>query len=367
MIIDKEFQSLMPLLQKEEREKLEENIKKEGVRESLIIWNDILIDGYNRKEIADKLKIKYKIKRIKLKDRPEAILWIINNQLGRRNLSSYDRTRLALKYKEILKSIAERNQKNPFKNYNKFSTGNEGVSHIYDKGRVDEKIGEIAKVSRNIVRKVEFIEQYANKDQKQRLSTQQDSINKVYHEIKKEITKEIKVKNLPKEEFDIVYADPPWKYQFSETNERSIETHYPPMTLENIKKLNIKTSKNAILFLWATAPKLKEALEVLESWGYEYKTCAVWDKEMIGMGYWFRGQHELLLLGVKGKISPPESKNRFSSVIKSKRTLHSKKPIEVYEMIEKMFPNKKYLELFARENDRPYWTCWGLEYEDNKR
>lgn len=77
------------------------------------------------------------------------------------------------------------------------------------------------------------------------------------------------------------------------------------MELEEIKTLSIPSADNAVLFLWATAPKLKEALEVMEAWGFEYRTNAVWDKEIIGMGYWFRGQHELLLVGVKGEFSPP--------------------------------------------------------------
>ncbi|MGB9846678.1 MAG: MT-A70 family methyltransferase, partial [Desulfotomaculales bacterium] len=91
-----------------------------------------------------------------------------------------------------------------------------------------------------------------------------------------------------------------------------------------------------------------------------YRTCAVWDKEVKGMGYWFRIQHELLLLGIKGDFPPPEVKNRFDSVIRSQREKHSKKPEIVYEMIEKMFPGRSYLELFAR-NTRPGWASWGNE------
>jgi len=165
---------------------------------------------------------------------------------------------------------------------------------------------------------------------------------------------------LPEDEYNIVYADPPWRYDFAETSSREIENQYPTMELEDIKMLNVPSADNSVLLLWATAPKLKEAFAVMESWGFTYKTCAVWDKEKIGMGYWFRGQHELLLVGTKGACSPPLPENRFSSVIREARTQHSKKPAIVQDMIEQMFPNGKYLELFCRV-PRQGWAAWGNE------
>lgn len=166
--------------------------------------------------------------------------------------------------------------------------------------------------------------------------------------------------DLPQGEYDVILADPPWRYEFSETNMRAIENQYPTMELETINRLDIPAAESAVLFLWATAPKLEEAMQVLNAWGFTYRTCAVWDKEKIGMGYWFRGQHELLLVGVKGNYSVPLPANRHSSVIRFPRSEHSKKPVEVYEIIERMFPHGKYIELFAR-NQRPGWGNWGLE------
>jgi len=79
------------------------------------------------------------------------------------------------------------------------------------------------------------------------------------------------------------------------------------------------------------------------------------------MGYYFRGQHELLLIGTKGNISPPQPENRRSSVISVPRTKHSKKPECVYRMIEKMYPHGVYLELFARSKYSENWDVWGNE------
>ena len=110
---------------------------------------------------------------------------------------------------------------------------------------------------------------------------------------KREIKMKVDIFNTDKK-YNIIYADPPWRYDFSKSNNRKIENQYPTMTVDEICNLPIPTSKNAVLYLWATAPKLLEALKVMKAWGFEYKTNAVWDKDAIGMGFWFRGQHELL-------------------------------------------------------------------------
>ena len=158
--------------------------------------------------------------------------------------------------------------------------------------------------------------------------------------------------------YQIIYADPPWRYNFSNTKNREIENHYDTMTLEDIKNINVPSDDNCILYLWATAPKLLEAIEVMKSWGFTYKTQSIWDKEIIGMGYWWRGQHEILMVGVKGKMSPPEQCNRESSVYREKRTKHSKKPMHYKLFIERSFPNTKKLEMFARQKTLG-WDVWG--------
>lgn len=165
---------------------------------------------------------------------------------------------------------------------------------------------------------------------------------------------------IPEGKFDVILADPPWRYEFSETQSREIENQYPTMDLEAIKALKIPADANAILFLWATSPKLYEALQVMEAWGFTYRTGFVWDKEVIGMGYWVRVQHEHLLIGVKGSVPAPEPDRRYPSVIRHRREGHSEKPDVVYGMIERMYPNGKYLECFAR-GTRSRWTSWGNE------
>lgn len=171
---------------------------------------------------------------------------------------------------------------------------------------------------------------------------------------------------LPDEDYGVIYADPPWRYDHSKTDSRKIENQYPTMGLDEICALPVPefSADDCVLFLWATSPKLAESMQVVTSWGFTYRTCAVWDKERIGMGYYFRQQHELLLVATKGSPGTPEPQHRISSVIRSRRdTKHSKKPVEVYETIEAMYPNVKRIEVFARET-RTGWDCYGNEVND---
>ena len=158
--------------------------------------------------------------------------------------------------------------------------------------------------------------------------------------------------------YDLIYADPPWRYEHCASNSRKIENKYPTMNLDEIKNLKFECEDNAMLFMWTTAPKLEESLEVMRSWGFVYRSCAIWDKGSIGMGYYFRIQHEILLIGMKGKVKTPLPKNRISSILKFKKTKHSAKPLYIYTLLERMYPDAKKLELFSRYK-REGWDCWG--------
>jgi N6-adenosine-specific RNA methylase IME4 len=167
--------------------------------------------------------------------------------------------------------------------------------------------------------------------------------------------------SLPEGKFCVIYADPPWKYDFSQSDSRKIENQYPTMELDAICNLPIANmaSDDCVLFLWATSPKLVEAMQVVFAWGFTYKTCAVWVKDKIGMGYYFRQRHELLLVATKGNPSPPPPSERPDSVMEYPRGEHSAKPPEVQDLIDGMYPDLSKVELFARNNDRKGWVTWG--------
>lgn len=160
--------------------------------------------------------------------------------------------------------------------------------------------------------------------------------------------------------FNVIYADPPWRYEYIETESRAIENQYPTMTLDEICALPVDNiaADDCVLLMWATSPKLSEAMQVLEAWGFNYRTCMVWVKDKIGMGYYARQQHELLLIAARGELPTPLPENRPPSVFYGERTEHSRKPQTVYELIERMYPEYERVELFAR-NRRDGWQAWG--------
>jgi N6-adenosine-specific RNA methylase IME4 len=163
--------------------------------------------------------------------------------------------------------------------------------------------------------------------------------------------------------YRLLYVDPPWQYEHIVTESRAIENQYPTMELDAIKALEVPAAEDAVLFLWATSPKLAEAIDVIRAWDFDYRTSAVWDKEVIGMGYYFRQQHELLLVAARGALPVPAPSDRVSSVIRARRQAHSQKPEIVYDVLEAMYPTFGELdrvELFQRA-PRAGWAGWGNE------
>ena len=150
--------------------------------------------------------------------------------------------------------------------------------------------------------------------------------------------------------YQIVYADPPWRYNHGDIPTGGVNKHYKTMAIEEICALPVPCDKNAILFLWATTALLPEALNVMQAWGFNYKSSLIWDKVKMGVGYWFRGQHEFLLVGVRGKVKPPPSNMRIASVFREPRTTHSRKPDMVRNYISKWYPDAERIEMFARDN-----------------
>lgn len=178
-------------------------------------------------------------------------------------------------------------------------------------------------------------------------------------EYKRRQQAEIALANEP-EKFQVILADPAWEYDFSLSSSREIDNQYKPSTLAEMARLKVPAADDCVLFIWATSPKLREALELIEAWGFDYKTCMVWIKDKIGMGYYARQKHELLLIAGKGSLHLPDENKRPESVFYADRTDHSEKPLIVYELIESMYPTFKKLEMFARMS-REGWSAWGDE------
>tara|TARA_E500000305_G_C3911388_1_gene183572 strand:- start:166 stop:681 length:516 start_codon:yes stop_codon:yes gene_type:complete len=167
----------------------------------------------------------------------------------------------------------------------------------------------------------------------------------------------------PNKKYRTIYADPPWNEVGGGKIKRGADRHYSLMKTADIKALPVQdiADDECWLYMWVTNNYLKDGLDIMEHWGFRYVTNIVWAKTSFGLGYYFRGQHEICLFGVKGKLKP-QVRNESTLILKPKDK-HSKKPEEFYEKIENV-SHAPYIELFAR-NIRDGWDSWGNEVENN--
>lgn len=178
-----------------------------------------------------------------------------------------------------------------------------------------------------------------------------------------------------KSKFPTILADPPW--QFSNRTGKMAPEHkrlnrYETMELADICAMPVAelAADTAHLYLWVPNALLAEGLAVMQAWGFEYKTNIIWEKvrkdggpDGRGVGFYFRNVTEIVLFGVRGKNARTLQPGRSQvNLIRSRKREHSRKPDEMYDIIEACSPGP-FLELFAR-NTRPGWTGWGNQAED---
>lgn len=168
-----------------------------------------------------------------------------------------------------------------------------------------------------------------------------------------------------KNKYKTILADPPWpEYGGGKRGgRRGANRHYPLMSVKKIKALDIISlaDDSCHLYLWVTNNYLPAGLEVMKAWGFEYKTTITWAKDRTGLGQYFRGMTEHCLFGVKGvlpyKLDGGGKRQQGKTLIVALRTTHSKKPVQMHEIIERV-SYSPYVELFARER-RAGWDVWG--------
>ena len=174
----------------------------------------------------------------------------------------------------------------------------------------------------------------------------------------------------PDKKYQVIYADPPWKYGCwykSEKVKRNAADHYDVMSLAELKQCKIPAEDNSVCLMWVTYPCLKEGIELLEAWGFTYKTVAfTWAKKnkksnsfFFGLGNYTRANAEIVLLGTKGRGLPRISRS-VRQICDAKIREHSRKPDEIRERIIELFGNVSRIELFARQRT-PGWDVWGNE------
>jgi N6-adenosine-specific RNA methylase IME4 len=373
MKILQELESLIPPLSNEEFKQLERNILEEGIREPLITWNGILIDGHNRFRIAQEHDMNYETLEKEFENINRVKEWMINNQFGRRNLSNYQRSVLALHLENVFKDRAKEKEFERKTTFQKSEKSNLETVNSF------KEIGKVANVSHDTIAKVKKIEATATPEVKEKLNTGQMSINEAYKEIKKEEKIEERKEDIKKQlkdiesgklpelwgKFEVIAIDPPWAYEEKgglSANDYNPEitrgaTPYPTMTLSQIKDINLPLTDNSVVFLWTTHAFLKDAFDILEHWNLKYKATLVWDKEKMGMGRTIRLQCEFCLIAFKG--NPIFNGSSERDIIREARREHSRKPDAFYQYVERSTIGRK-LEYFSREK-RTNWEIYGNE------
>ena len=366
--INPEFKKLIPPLTADEFQQLEANCLAEGIRDAIVVWNGYILDGHNRYEIATKHGLEYRTEEKSFESEDDAMLWMLYNQLGRRNLTDYVKGELYTAIEDLLK------QKN-------INSKAEKVSHFRKTGEVLSTVDNTSSNTREEIsaqlgwstgKKAMFdvVKKKAPEEVKEKLRAGDMSINQAYKEIKQDEKikerveliekqkKEIAEENLPAlvGKYTVISVDPPWPYGREYNPETSrVANPYPEMSIDEIKAIDLPFKEDAILFLWTTHMFLPYAFEIVKHWGFDYKATLVWDKQKIGMGAWFRMQCEFCIFAIKGKPNYYNTTER--DLISEARREHSRKPDAFFEMVDKICIGRK-LEYFSREQ-RNGWDVFG--------
>jgi N6-adenosine-specific RNA methylase IME4/ParB-like chromosome segregation protein Spo0J len=385
-----ELANALPLLEGEEFQKLVTDVRENGVLLPIVQYEGKILDGRNRLLAAREAGVEIRFIEYKGDD-PAA--FVISQNVMRRHLNPSQRAMIAGKLAKLrqgqpVKSqICDFTQARAAKLLNVSKRSVEHARDVIEQGAaalvaavetgkakvsaaaiiagefpVDEQVDIVARGPKELQAAAAALRK--NKRAK----------NRANHMDK--VLASVEAPSLPLgRRYPVIYADPPWRYENPHMGStgRSIEKHYQTMALEHICRLPVRelATPDAVLFLWCTVPHTYcSAPKVLDAWGFEFRSEMVWDKVIIGTGYWTRGQHEKLLICTRGKIDSPHGSNCPPSLYREKRGLHSAKHAFFYDVIEKMFPEfctrppapPLMIELFANvkpEDAREGWAVWG--------
>lgn len=386
-VVFSEYASLFPWIEGDARGSLKADIEAHGIREPIVFLGEQILDGRNRYAIARELGILYP--RCEYTgDDPAA--FVLSKNLHRRHLSDSQRAMVASKLAKLPAgkpntASAVITQEDAARSLNVSVDSVQRARVVQEQGIPEV----IAKVETGEV-SVKAAAAVATLPAEQQAEIIRSADPKVFAKVAKEVRAEKqaekkarrvereaelgqKQRDLPDAKFGVIYADPEWLFEpySAETGmDRAADNHYPTSATEVIcaRPVGSIAADDCVLFLWATAPMIFDAKRVMDAWGFEYKTQCIWYKirpgDARGTGYWFTGEHEILLVGTKGKVPAPAPGTQWTSVIEAPVGEHSSKPEIFCEMIEEYFPSLPKIELNRRGPARAGWAAWGLEAEE---
>jgi N6-adenosine-specific RNA methylase IME4 len=372
------FRDLIQSLTADEFKQLEDNVLAEGIRDAIVVWNDTIVDGHNRYELAQKHSLQFDLHEVDFNSQDEAVLWIIDNQLGRRNLTDFVKLELQQKRTDVL---YERGKS--IKSEVAINRGFAGNQHtkvddlsIIDKTSRTEpahntrnEIAESLNWSTGKVAQGQYVIKHAPEEVKEKLRAGELSMNEAYKAIKTEEKKAIvqeQIQVLKEKEvqpstgfYDVIVIDPPWHMEKIERDvaPNQVGFDYPTMTIEEIKDMDLPAEENCHVFMWITQKHHRHGFDIFDAWGVNFICEFVWHKnggfQPFGLPQF---NHEYVMYGRIGTPTFIDFKN-FFTCFNANRTGHSAKPEEFYETIRRVTAGKR-IDIFNRRKIEGYDT-WG--------
>jgi N6-adenosine-specific RNA methylase IME4 len=339
-------------LPKEEYEALKESIKTEGQHYPIIInKKGIILDGHHRYRICQELQhvVKYEMK--EFSNVLEEKRFVIESNLLRRQLTTFQRIEMALPLIEIEQEFAKQ----------RMMAGTPVPNS--EQGRTIEVVSEKIGVGKETLNEALWLMENAPKEELDKLRSGERAISNLYKETKRfktieELREKAKEIKAPDGLYDVIVVDPPWNYGTNYDPEgRRCASPYPELSIEEIKAIKLPLAENAIVWLWATNAFLHDAFHILEAWGLEPKTILTWVKDRMGLGDWLRGKTEHCILAIKGK--PIKYLTNQTTVLFGESREHSRKPEEFYQLVDSLCYGRK-LDYFGREK-REGWDVYGTQ------
>lgn len=369
-----ELANLFPMLPAEELSALAERIAGGGYDEAhpVVLFEGKVLDGRNRLEACRLLRDQGRLAGpppFRVFAGESALQFVLQENLHRRHLSASQKAAVAVDMLPHFEAEAKRRQVAHLRSGTEIPVSAK-LRERENGGKSSVQAAAAVSVSPRYVEEAKAIAEEAPEVFEQvRAGTA--TLQEAKREVKRRKRPPSKLaRAFPEGKYPVVYADPPWPYDFSLDSSDDIENHYQPLSVPDIVDLECEGrsvrdlfAEDCVLFLWATSPKLPEALNVMRAWGFTYKSSIVWHKSGLGMGYWARIDHELLLVGTRGNPGCPPPEARETSVVFSEKLEHSRKPSVFRERIERMFPGALRVELFGRGTAPDGWTFWGNEAE----
>jgi len=355
-IVDPEFAAVIQPLAEDELARLEASIIAEGCRDPLVVWHEtgILLDGHHRRSICTAYGLPFTTTRVSLPDRRAALVWIASNQLGRRNLTNYQKAELAF--------VIE-------KNLPRYQGERTDMTSGRNRPEVDKPSVAAPKtvgLAKDTYQKAKVIAAKAPEPVKQKLRAGETTINAEYERIRREeakrkVAEQFECCRPPDGKYRCIVIDPPWPIDkiARAVRPNQVAVDYPSMSIDEIRALPVPdlADDGSHVYLWTTHKHLPNALSLFESWGVKYQCLMTWVKNVGMTPFSWMYSTEHVLFGRVGNLDVQRKGLRLDFAAKVRE--HSRKPDEFFALVAQASPGPR-LEMFARES-RDGFEPWGNE------